>query len=346
MTPKIAVISVVSSCLILHSAFGQGALTPSGAPAPSMKSLAQIEPRTPISSAPFNITASGSYYLTTNISVSSGNAIVIAANNVTLDLNGFTIASTAASATTEMAILLNGGRTNVAELYNGHISGGVTNSDSGVFGGGGFAFGIFASGNIPYNVRVKDVSVVGVLYHGIALSVGNSTVVESCSVNVAGGIGIYADSVSDSTAMNCGSAGVFAGTAHNCKGSGIGGGYGLYATSADNCFGQSAGNSYGLYTTGVATGCYGSSSSGTGLNAPNANNCFGQSAGSGIGLLANTANNCEGVSSSGTGLYAFAVATSCYGSSSSGLGLYALIASVCNGTSISSPHNINSFTGP
>jgi len=40
----------------------------------------------------FIITNSGSYYLTTNLAgVSGKNGIKIAANNVTLDLNGFTL---------------------------------------------------------------------------------------------------------------------------------------------------------------------------------------------------------------------------------------------------------------
>src|SRR5262249_9398816 len=81
----------------LSTCFAQGSLSPPAPPTPMMKTLAQIEPRTPISSAPFTITDSGSYYLTTNITVNSGNAISIATNNVTLDLNGFTISSTAAS---------------------------------------------------------------------------------------------------------------------------------------------------------------------------------------------------------------------------------------------------------
>src|ERR1022692_4447454 len=89
---------MVAAFCCLTSAFGQGALTPPGAPAPDMKTLAQIEPRTPISYAPFTITNSGSYYLTTNLTVSSGNAITIATNGVTLDLGGFTIASTTPSA--------------------------------------------------------------------------------------------------------------------------------------------------------------------------------------------------------------------------------------------------------
>src|SRR5215831_14797408 len=80
----------------LSTCFAQGSLTPPGAPAPGMKTLTQLEPRTPIASAPFTISAPGSYYLTTNVSVSAGDAITIATNNVTLDLRGFTISSTAA----------------------------------------------------------------------------------------------------------------------------------------------------------------------------------------------------------------------------------------------------------
>src|SRR5208283_1667721 len=49
---------------------------------------------TPISSAPFTITQPGFYYLSANITVSSGNAIIINADGVTLNLNGFTISST------------------------------------------------------------------------------------------------------------------------------------------------------------------------------------------------------------------------------------------------------------
>src|SRR5438093_13648705 len=95
--------------MTIDSAFAQGSLTPPGAPGPTMKSLdqldAKLEKRTPISSAPFNITNSGSYYLTTNLNVAAGDAIAISVNGVTLDLNGFTIASTEATPT-GTAILL------------------------------------------------------------------------------------------------------------------------------------------------------------------------------------------------------------------------------------------------
>src|SRR4051794_6480374 len=107
---------------ILLSAFlgpaiqAQGPLTPPGAPAPTMKSLDQIEARTPISAAPFNINASGSYYLTKNLVVATGSAIAISANNVTLDLNGFNISSTESPASTNVAIYASGTYRNITIL--------------------------------------------------------------------------------------------------------------------------------------------------------------------------------------------------------------------------------------
>jgi hypothetical protein len=57
-----------------------------------MRSLDQLEARVPIS-APVTINNPGSYYLITNLTVVgfNGNGITINADNVTLDLNGFTI---------------------------------------------------------------------------------------------------------------------------------------------------------------------------------------------------------------------------------------------------------------
>jgi hypothetical protein len=54
-----------------------------------MKTLDQVEPRTPITNLPFVITSSGSYYATTNLNGASG--ILIDADDVTIDLNGFTL---------------------------------------------------------------------------------------------------------------------------------------------------------------------------------------------------------------------------------------------------------------
>lgn len=84
--------TIGSIAFSLDPAFGQGVLTPPGSPAPTMKTLAQIEPRTPISSLPFVISNAGSYYLTTNLTgVSGTNGITIVSDNVTLDLQGFVL---------------------------------------------------------------------------------------------------------------------------------------------------------------------------------------------------------------------------------------------------------------
>jgi hypothetical protein len=159
------VLACFSTPNVQLSTFAQDGLTPPGAPAPTMKTLDQFESRTPISAAPFNISTSGSYYLTTNLTVNSGLAVNIAASGVTLDLNGFTIASTEPSAT-GFGILISGNPSDVAILH-GHIRGAVTNNGSGTFSGPGFGYGIF--GSTARSVQVSGVSVSGVFNCGIYL---------------------------------------------------------------------------------------------------------------------------------------------------------------------------------
>jgi hypothetical protein len=93
----IALTGVVLVTMLATRAYG-GPLDPPGAPAPTMKTLQQVEPRTPISQPasaagfPIQINAPGSYYLTENITgVTANNGIEINVDNVTLDLNGFTL---------------------------------------------------------------------------------------------------------------------------------------------------------------------------------------------------------------------------------------------------------------
>jgi hypothetical protein len=305
----------------------QGSLTPPGAPAPTMKTLQQVEPRVPISTAPFTITEPGSYYLTTNLTVSGGNAITIAATGVTLDLNGFTIASTAPSAT-GYGILINSGLRNLT-ILNGFIQGGVTNNGSGVFSGPGFGYGIYYSGSAPQNLRVSGVSVSGCQYHGIYVGDGASTTVENCVVLTVGSTGIIANTIRGCVALDCGSTAIDGGQVSDSRGESVGS-TGLYAYTALNCYGYSS-SSYGLYAA-TAQNCYGYSGSGTGLSASTAQNCYGSSS-SGTGLYAAyTAQNCYGYSVSGTGLYAGRTAIGCYGESSGGpRGLYAQSAAFCIG---------------
>jgi hypothetical protein len=293
-----------------------------------MKTLQQVEPRVPISSAPFTITQPGSYYLTTNLTVSSGNAITIATNGVTLDLNGFAIASTANPAS-GIAVLIGSDPRDIT-ILNGFIRGGVTNS-GGVFSGPGFWHGIYYSG-VPQNVRVSGVSVSGCQYNGIY--VGNSaiTTVENCVVRTVGGVGITASIIRGCVALGCGSHAIYGNQVSDSYGQSVGSTYGLSANTALNCYGQSySGTGLSAHT---AQNCYGYSSSYYGLSANTAQNCYGQSY-SGIGLGADQAQNCRGDSSGSTGLYAPYTAIGCYGASSSGDGLVADTALNCYGSSSS-----------
>ena len=305
----------------LSICFAQGSLTPPGVPEPTMKSLAQIEPRTPIATTPFNITTSGSYYLTTNLTVSAGTAITIAASGVTLDLNGFTIASTEPGAT-GYGIVLSANLSDVT-IFHGHIRGGVTNNGSGTFSGAGFGSGIY--GSVAKNVQVSGVSVSGVLNYGIYLSQADSTLVESCSVHTTGSYGIIANTIKSSLALNCGDTAIYGNQIADCRGENVNSTFGVNANTAENSYGWSSG-SYGLFANS-ALNCYGSSSNSVGLRVTTAQNCYGISVNS-YGLSAAMAQCCFGISTTGTGLTA-QNANACMGYRLGGTAIQATVASGC-----------------
>src|SRR4051812_5777271 len=120
--------------LFLIPAFPQGSLTPPGAPASTMKTLDQVEARTPIDptkpgfTLPYEINARGSYYFTGNITASAATAgIRITTDNVSLDLNGFTLDG---KGTGTSAILVMGPHSNIA-VSNGALVGWGKGIDAG-----------------------------------------------------------------------------------------------------------------------------------------------------------------------------------------------------------------------
>jgi hypothetical protein len=304
------------------STSAQGLLTPPAALAPSMKTLDQIEARTPIPAslgAPnagpyFTISQPGSYYLTGNITVSNGSAIVISAgvNGVTLDLNGFTVSSTLAGSHTGNAIEMPGSHSGIT-IRRGNIASGTKITDSGVVTAAGFDYGI-SGGNLQ-NVLVTEVHVSGVAIVGIQI---NNGTISECTAYNCGYIGLLGETVTNSSSDSCKDGGISATNATNCIGTTIRG-YGLASDTAINCTGTSN-SDIGVYCFN-ATNCTGTSTSGVGLSCQrNATNCTGTST-SGDGLTCDgNATNCNGTtnSASSNAVTVTSTASSCRGTNTAG----------------------------
>lgn len=93
------VVMAASMIAILASRSNAGPLDPAGPPSPT-GTLPQVEPRSPIPPIGWNGTSTiiisqpGSYFLTRNLDGAGQYPIQIAADRVTLDLNGFTLTGT------------------------------------------------------------------------------------------------------------------------------------------------------------------------------------------------------------------------------------------------------------
>lgn len=99
---------VTGLCLLVVAAVSGviegGTLDPPGPIGPSMKSLDEVEPRIEVNALPGSATAvrvisqPGSYYLTADVEGETGkHGIVIDSDNVSLDLNGFSVVSNVAN---------------------------------------------------------------------------------------------------------------------------------------------------------------------------------------------------------------------------------------------------------
>ena len=151
-----------------------GDLNPAAAPAPTMKTLQEVEPRKPISSLPYTISSSGSYYLTSDLN-SADTGITVTVDNVTLDLMGHTITGSG-----DYGIHITG-QSNV-EIKNGTVKG---FSDRGIYSD------YNGNGNRIINMRSLSNSQAGIIL------MGNDHLVKDCIAAHNGHAGIYVRS--DST---------------------------------------------------------------------------------------------------------------------------------------------------
>ncbi len=174
-------VAIVLSPLFI---IAQGDLLPSGAPAPTMKTLDEIftaaESRMPISEA-VTIGRPGSYYLTQNIFVKGdSDGIIIKASNVTIDLNGYSIIGPSIGSSNGISC---SGQYNI-KIMNGNIA---NFGDDGVSCSG-------TSDTTVLNLCTSDNGLYGIY-------LGANSIVKNCISTENGSVGILAGA--NSIIENC-----------------------------------------------------------------------------------------------------------------------------------------------
>jgi parallel beta-helix repeat protein len=192
--------------------FAQGPLNPpAGTPAPTMKSLQQIEPRIDVENdlpAPgvitndsnyhFVINRAGSYYFSANLGVTKANGIQISAEGVTLDLEGFEISRVSGATGNGIEILATSHR---ATISHGTIKG-FTRGIQSLEDATGFPQ---ASG--LYDVAVSRCTNTGII-------TGTGAILQACRAHDNSGTGFQvatASTLTECTATKNGSIGIFVG---------------------------------------------------------------------------------------------------------------------------------------
>lgn len=188
-----AVLALAALCMFSLFAVG-GNLEPSAPPGPTMKTLDEVEPRTPIgpnttpgdATCVYKITQPGSYYLTENLVVnslgSSPDGISIEADNVTLDLKGFTIIDLSRA---DDGIVVNGPHKNIA-ISNGTVTD---------FTGDGVDAGNGESCHFE-GLRLSD-------NDGFGIRLGTDSTASNCVAKSNGASGFYAAAATGCLVSNC-----------------------------------------------------------------------------------------------------------------------------------------------
>ena len=251
----------------LRSGLGQGSLTPPGAPAATMKTLEQIEPRIDLQNAPasavntgngayhFIINQAGSYYLSGNLGVTKNNGIQINAEGVTLDLNGFEISRASGSGgngieipnTRHRASVRNGSirgfGNGVMSLNAGSEARGCSFQNLSVSGciSGGIIAGI---GAVLDSCRASDNSGSAAISAGDGSSLTNCTVSNNTTtlgIDAGGGSSLINCSATDNTVTSAITSGSTGSSFTNCTASGNTADYGIragFGSSVTNCVAQ------------------------------------------------------------------------------------------------------------